>query len=438
MTAIEQLGAQIARGTQGAQLAERIALHIGDTTAAWVAGARSDEGRALLAFGASLQGASMADRVLVRCAVTRLSEVDDIHLASGTTPGSVVIPAALTVGAERGAPAALIREAIAAGYETMVRFGVAFNGPTILYRGIWPTYFTAPAGVAAVTARLLGLDEKQTAHALALALVFSSPGVAHPAGPRMGRWLSLGHAARHGVTAAVAAQEGFTGDVQLLEKDFFSAIYAITPDAKVIAEGLGKPALAGVSLKPWCAARQTIAASQAVKELAQDGLKAEDIREIHVSVPPPYLKMVNHGVIKGDRSSYLTSVPCQVALSLVDPSEQYALKPEPSRITPAVETLMGKVVVEADEKLLQHFPRTWPARVRVTTSMGMLEKEMLHVPGDPERVFSAAQAEHKFGRVLGRVIGEQASGGLWSQSQRASSQDGAAADLVKGISQAIG
>ena len=65
MTAIEQLGAQIARGTQGAQLAERIALHIGDTTAAWVAGARSDEGRALLAFGASLQGASMADRVLL-------------------------------------------------------------------------------------------------------------------------------------------------------------------------------------------------------------------------------------------------------------------------------------------------------------------------------------------------------------------------------------
>jgi 2-methylcitrate dehydratase PrpD len=350
----------------------------------------------------------------------------------------VVIPAALTVGADRGAPAAMIREAIAVGYETMVRFGVAFNGPTILYRGIWPTYFTAPVGVAAVTARLLGLDEKQAAHALALALVFASPGVAHPAGPRMARWLSLGHASRHGVMAALAAREGFTGDVQLMEKEFFSAIYAITPDIKVVAEGLGAPALAGVSLKPWCAARQTIAASQALKEMAEGGLKAEDVQAIRVSVPPPYLKMVNHGVVKGDRSSYLTSVPCQVALSLLDPGEQYALSPDPARITADVQALMTKVVVEADEGLLQHFPRTWPARVRVTTARGTQDKEMLHVPGDPARPFGADQAEHKFNAVLGRVIGEEASRGLWHHTQRGVSQDGGAATLLQEIGRAIG
>ena len=36
----------------------------------------------------------------------------------------------------------------------MVRLGLAIGGPTVLYRGIWPTYFAAPFGVAAVAARL--------------------------------------------------------------------------------------------------------------------------------------------------------------------------------------------------------------------------------------------------------------------------------------------
>ena len=50
--------------------------------------------------------------------------------------------------------------AIIAGYEVMTRLGRAIDGPTILYRGIWPTYFAAPFGVAAVVARLLQLDAR--------------------------------------------------------------------------------------------------------------------------------------------------------------------------------------------------------------------------------------------------------------------------------------
>ena len=39
----------------------------------------------------------------------------------------------------------------------MIRLGVAIDGPSVLYRGIWPTYFAAPFGVAAVAARLMRL-----------------------------------------------------------------------------------------------------------------------------------------------------------------------------------------------------------------------------------------------------------------------------------------
>ena len=55
----------------------------------------------------------------------------------------------------------------------MTRLGRVISGPDVLYRGIWPTYFSAPFGIAAVAARLLQLDANQTAHALALALTLA-------------------------------------------------------------------------------------------------------------------------------------------------------------------------------------------------------------------------------------------------------------------------
>ena len=74
----------------------------------------------------------------------------------------------------------------------MTRLGRAIDGPTILYRGIWPTYFAAPFGVAAVAARLFKLDAKQTANALAMALTFAAPGVGHHDAATTSRWLAVG------------------------------------------------------------------------------------------------------------------------------------------------------------------------------------------------------------------------------------------------------
>jgi 2-methylcitrate dehydratase PrpD len=418
MAVIEQLGSYVSEGVRGkavGTLGDRVKLHVADTVAAWVAGAKSDEGRAIREFGAALpMPLAPADQVMVRCALTRLSEVDDIQLSSGTTPGSVVIPAALTLGAAVNASGPVIAEAVLAGYEAMVRLGATIKGPTILYRGIWPTYFTAPLGVAAVAARLFDLDPEKAANALAQALVFAAPGVGHPGGPRMGRWIALGHAARQGVAAAMAARAGFSGDLQLLEKDFFASIYAITPELEQMTEGLGSRAvLEKVSFKPWCAARQTIAASQAVKEMLQSGLKVADITGVTVAVPPPYLKMVDHGVTPGDRSSYLTSAPCQVALSILAPEVQFSVSPRPEQVSAPVLELMSKVKVEADEALLQHFPASWPARVRVTTKSGDQEKLVLHVPGDPERTFDDKQLRDKFARVVEPLLGAGETEGLW-------------------------
>ena len=132
-----------------------------------------------------------------------------------------------------------VREAIVAGYEAMIRLGLALDGPTILYRGIWPSYLAAPFGMAAAAARLLDLSADQTAHALALALTLAAPGVGHHNAPTGSRWFAIGGAARNGWLAAQAARAGFTSDVNLLDGSFFGNVFGITPKPAALIEGLG-------------------------------------------------------------------------------------------------------------------------------------------------------------------------------------------------------
>src|SRR6266853_1601807 len=188
MTALEQLGAFVAHsGVPSPRLREILELHVVDIVGAWIASLPTPEGAALLRWrAASGEGAAPGSihrlrlDVATHCALARLSEIDDIHLASTTTPGAIVVPGAVAIAAaHRDRDPAALAAAMMAGYEVMVRFGQAIDGPSILYRGIWPTYLAAPLGIAAVAARLLGLDARQTAHALALAVARSAPGVGH-------------------------------------------------------------------------------------------------------------------------------------------------------------------------------------------------------------------------------------------------------------------
>ena len=283
----------------------------------------------------------------------------------------------------------------------MVRLGLAIGGPSVLYRGIWPTYFAAPFGVAAVAARLHELDAVQAAHALALALSSASPGVGHHNAESSSRWLAIGHAARNGLAAVQAAQAGFTSDLNLLDGGFLDGIYGITPNLGSFTEGLGQRcALDDTSFKPWCAARQTMAATQALIELIESGVSPETITSIEIFVPPPYLKMIDHGVKPGDRVSHLTSVAYHLALAAFDLGALYDVQHSPKRIAGDVQSFMQNVSVSADEALLGHYPKAWPARIIVRAAGGMHERLVVEGWGDPKRPFDEARVEDKFRRVL--------------------------------------
>jgi 2-methylcitrate dehydratase PrpD len=326
-----------------------------------------------------------------------------------TTPSAIVIPGALTLAAATpGITADDATAAILAGIEAMTRLGRAIDGPSILYRGIWPSYFAAPFGIAAVAARLLKLGTEASADALALALTFASPAVGHHNAATTSRWFALGNAARNGLVAALAAQQGFTSDRKLIEGPILSGAYGITPDINALTDGLGERiALAEVSFKPWCAARQTMAATQALREIIASGIAPAAIDEIAVSVPPPHLKMIDHGVIAGDRASHLTSVQYCMAVAGLAPDMAFDVQQNPSALPPPVGALMAKIKVAADERLLADYPRSWPAYVRVVAGSAQHERTVTHIPGDPALPFDRGSVGKKFLRFAQAALGAE-------------------------------
>ena len=423
MSAFEQLGEFVAGYRPDERDRAAVRLHVVDTIGAWIAGAATAEGRALAGFR-SAAGDGLAGEIATHCASTRLSEVDDIYLGAMITPGAIVVPAALAIAASRPQIAADdLAAAIIGGYEAMIRLGAAIHGPSVLYRGIWPSYFAAPLGVAAAVARLLRLDGTRTANALATALIMAAPGTGHHGAPTTARWLAVGQAAARGLVAALSAQAGFTSDVKIAEGEFLKGIYGIVPNAVVLGGGFGTPALHQVSFKPWCAARQTMAATQALKDIIAEGVAPDGIVEIEATVLPPHLKMIGHGVTAGDRFSHLTSLPYQMAVAALSPDAAYEIAGPAGEIAPALLAFMARIKMRADDSLLVGgYPNVWPAHVTVSTRTGRYARHIDHVPGGPGRPLGEAELKEKFRRVVAAVLPSDQADGLFARGLTAIDQ----------------
>src|ERR1700761_7742747 len=87
----------------------KLGLHLLDTLGAWYAGTRTEDTQLTAKLTAPAPGfAAIAetplDRVAQRVSIVRNTEIDDIHMQSCTTVGSVVIPVALSVAEVAGKP----------------------------------------------------------------------------------------------------------------------------------------------------------------------------------------------------------------------------------------------------------------------------------------------------------------------------------------------
>jgi 2-methylcitrate dehydratase PrpD len=384
---------------------ERLRLHFTDTVVAALAGASIPEGKALQSFG---DAHALTDRIGRRAAAIRLTEIDDIHLPSCTTPSAGIVPVALALAeAAQNFDAEEIASAIWVGTELTARIGMAANGPQILYRGIWPTYLAAPVAAAATAARLLRLNAERTGHALSLAFMLTAGGVGRIHGAPSGRWFLYANAVAGGIAAAEAARADYRGDPALLDKNWLADTHGVALDRDRLTSGLGQHAVhAALSIKPFCSAKQAIAAVQAFRTIIQeDNVDWGAISKIRVRVPPAYAGMIATRAEPGARQSTLVSVAHQIALGAVAPKQLYDVDRSAPTANADVTRLAARVEVVPDAALEQFYPQHWPAEVEVEAGSQTFRGRVVAAAGDPEHPLSRSDLGEKAHRVLDPLIG---------------------------------
>ena len=393
--------------------AERATLrrHVADTMVAAVAGAQTTEGQALRKVVPCI---SIADCAGMVAAVIRHTEIDDIHTRSCTTPSSVTVPAALTLAIEHSEydPDTVV-SAIWIGTELMTRLGAAIDGARILYRGLWPTYFTAPLGTAAIASRMLHLTEAQTAHALSLALMLSAGRSGRFHGALPGRSVILSMAAANGIRAAQAAKDGVGGDPALLDGPWLKDAHGIDAKVEMLTAGLGQGSIyPQMTIKPFCSAKQAIAAVEAFTTIIDDGVSPDAIEKVVVRVPPPYSRMVAMKPEAGARPSTIVSAAFQIGLAAYHRDRLYDIERADAMDEKAALALAGKVEIVADDALAEFFPATFPAEVEVTAGGKTLRQRVTSAVGDPGRQLDDAALADKARRILGNASAEPIEAGL--------------------------
>ena len=217
-------------------------------------------------------------------------DADDVHVGSMLHPGCIVISAALAVGEARGASGERILAAIAAGYENMIRIGLAIQ-PSHFRRGFQSTATCGGFGAATAAASLMfnGADRVQRiAETIGLVASFSG-GLTqfYHSGSTVKR-IHAAHAAGEGVHAALLAQAGFSGPADILEgKDGFARAYADGHDFDKGLAGIGSQwRLLETAIKPHAISARVLSAVEATGDLLREhGLDAGDIAAIRVGIP---------------------------------------------------------------------------------------------------------------------------------------------------------
>ncbi len=375
--------------------------HTADTVIARLVGANTSHGRHI---ADCFPGASATEKIAVHATQARLTETDDIHTASGVTPSSVVVPAALGAFAERPCAPRDLESAIWVGVELLVRLGDALGGAAVLYKGVWQTRAGATLAAAATAARVLGLSQGEMEDALSLALLTSNGGAGRFAREPSGRWIVFASAVENGLRAVQAARRGYCGSALDLEGGWLSKAFGVDVDPARLSNGLGASSVFGaLSMKPYCTSRQALPAAEAMRALIAEGLSPSSIAKVVIRVPTPYAAMVSSPLDPLNRSTTYTGAGALVAIAALNPDGLYDVERDTVIHNHDILEFSRRCVVEADPALDAAYPAIWSAAIEATTASGVLRKTMEHPLGSPGNPLDDAGLAQKATKILSFV-----------------------------------
>jgi 2-methylcitrate dehydratase PrpD len=225
----------------------------------------------------------IASAALVNGITSHTFDFDDTHLKTIIHPAGPVASAVLALAENTGASGRAVVDALVLGIDVACRMGNTIY-PDHYDRGWHITGSTGMLGAAAACARLLGLNQQQTAMALGIA-------ASQPVGLReqfgtMTKPFHPGGAARAGMMSALMAKHGYTASPNALEAPRgFAQVISSKCDWTEITGELGQRfEISFNTYKPFACGIVIHPSIDACAQLRERGVKADDVERIELKV----------------------------------------------------------------------------------------------------------------------------------------------------------
>jgi len=347
------------------------------------------------------------------CLINMLDFDDTAPLAGH--PGAGVIPAVLATawwhlkgrpfescigGIPVGVSGGELIPAVVAGYEVSIRV-VAAGKPSaerearVRGHSTWQTF-----GAAAAAGRMLGLDSRRMAQALALASL-------HAPVPFVGRWYdrpintvknNYGWVAMGGVLSAILAREGWTGNVGILDGPggFWEMAGSDRWNPNLISEALGISfRIMDVGFKRYPACWHMGAALSALDRIVQShSVTVGAVAKVRIRSAPYITNFADWDPRSPFDAQFSLPYASAMVLLRIPPGPRW-FDPE-LLFSSEVREVMSKVEIVGEE-IPSGAPGRIPARVTVETfGRARWSEEALWPPGDPLQPPSWEEIVRKF------------------------------------------
>jgi 2-methylcitrate dehydratase PrpD len=345
-------------------------------------------------------------------------ELDDDHRTGTQHPGIAIIPPAFAVAEERGGITGReFIEAIAVGYEIMIRLGEAHLGKSY-NRGFHPTGTCGSIGAAIAAGRIMKLNVDQMVSAIGLGASQSAGLLTFRSNGAWSKRFHAGHASMAGIIAAGLAEQDFRGPSEsLLSPEGWLQAFAYNNefDVGLLINDLGdRWSLIENSIKVHACCRFAGPIVDATLEtVLREDIKPNDVEEavIRMAAYPLTRALTEPRERKLNPTSVVDaqfSAPFAVATSIVRRRafiEEYS---EEGIRNPEVLAMARKVRWEIDPEAERLWPSRYPCEVEIALKDGRRLKSRVEWPkGDPENPVSTEEVRAKFATLATPVIGDK-------------------------------
>ena len=345
-------------------------------------------------FG-SLQASSLEHAAFANGVALRYLDFNDAYLTRSSGHPSDTLAAVFAVGEATHASGKAVIAAAAAAYETFCNFTDILERE----RG-WDQVLHGVVATAVASAKLLGLDERQTAESIALAIVPNMPLEQTRAGElSMWKGCAAANASRNGIFAALLAQLGMRGPGDAIEGRW-GLRHAVGPFEWAPFGGEGAThRIARTMIKPYPAVIHAQSPATVALTLRSQ-IATGDIQKIAIHtywVANRYTDRESPLWNPGTRETADHSIPYAVATALIDGGITDESFDDRHLADRRIRDLMAAMTVVEDPAYTAAYPQRWACRIEVETRNG--EKRVAaidHFKGHPDNPMTDRELEDKF------------------------------------------